>query len=75
MPASGASRWRTGCPERSGIRRAAEYVGLWLKSVGHESLFFWYVAAVAALVLAASAWMPDTRTKGYLDGSGEIESD
>jgi MFS family permease len=52
----------------------AEYVGLWLKSVGHESVFFWYVAGMAALVLAASVWMPDTRTKGYLDGSGEIEA-
>jgi MHS family alpha-ketoglutarate permease-like MFS transporter len=51
----------------------AEYVALWLKSVEHESLFFWYVAGMAALVLAASVWMPDTRTKGYLDGSGEIE--
>jgi metabolite-proton symporter len=53
----------------------AEYVALWLKSVGHESLFFWYVAGMAALVLAVSVWMPDTRTKGYLDGSGQIETD
>jgi MHS family alpha-ketoglutarate permease-like MFS transporter len=53
----------------------AEYVALWLKSVGHESFFFWYVAGMAALVLAVSVWMPDTRTKGYLDGSGQIETD
>jgi MFS family permease len=52
----------------------AEYVALWLKSIGHESHFFWYVAGMAALVFAASVWMPDTRTKGYLDGSGQIEA-
>jgi hypothetical protein len=33
------------------------------------------VAGMAALVLAVSVWMPDTRTKGYLDGSGQIETD
>jgi MHS family alpha-ketoglutarate permease-like MFS transporter len=53
----------------------AEYVALWLKSAGHESAFFWYVAAMAAIALAAAVWMPDTRTKGYLEGTGEIESD
>jgi MFS family permease len=52
----------------------AEYIALWLKSVESESLFFWYVAGMAALVLAVSVWMPDTRTKGYLDGSGQIET-
>jgi hypothetical protein len=28
---------------------------------------------MAAVAFAASLWMPDTRTKGYLDGSGEVE--
>ena len=51
----------------------AEYVALWLKSAGHESLFFWYVAGMAALGLAASIWMPDTRTRGYLEGTGNLE--
>jgi MHS family alpha-ketoglutarate permease-like MFS transporter len=52
----------------------AEYVALWIKSAGYESLFFWYVAVMAALALAASIWMPDTRTRGYLDGTGQIEN-
>jgi metabolite-proton symporter len=52
----------------------AEYVALWIKSAGYESLFFWYVAVMAALALAASIWMPDTRIRGYLDGTGQIEN-
>src|SRR3954468_16880185 len=52
----------------------AEYVALWIKSAGYESLFFWYVAVMAALALAPSIWMPDTRTRGYLDGTGQIEN-
>jgi metabolite-proton symporter len=50
----------------------AEYVALSLKSAGHETVFFWYVAAMALVALIASLWMPDTRTRGYLDGDGRI---
>src|SRR4051795_11698540 len=50
----------------------AEYVALWLKSAGFESLFFRYVAIMAGIALAASIWMPDTRTRGYLEGTGQI---
>jgi MHS family alpha-ketoglutarate permease-like MFS transporter len=50
----------------------AEYVALSLKSAGHETVFFWYVAAMALVALIASLWMPDTRTRGYLDGDGSI---
>jgi hypothetical protein len=42
------------------------------KSAGHETVFFWYVAAMALVALIASLWMPDTRTRGYLDGDGSI---
>ncbi|GGY88893.1 MFS family transporter [Pseudoduganella plicata] len=44
----------------------AEYVALLFKSNGHESAFFWYVAAVCAVALAASWIMPDSRRHGYL---------
>jgi MHS family alpha-ketoglutarate permease-like MFS transporter len=44
----------------------AEYVALLFKAKGHESLFFWYVAAICALALAASWIMPDSRRHGYL---------
>ncbi len=50
----------------------AEYVALSMKSAGYETIFFWYVAAMAFVAFLASLWMPDTRTKGYLDGSGQI---
>src|SRR4051794_9482329 len=50
----------------------AEFVALWLKSAGYESLFFWYVAALAFVALIASIRMPDPRTNGYLEGSGKI---
>ena len=47
----------------------AEYVGLWFKSVGQEWLFPWYVTALCAVALIASLAMPDTRKRGYLEGS------
>ncbi|MGN7123810.1 MFS family transporter [Methylorubrum thiocyanatum] len=50
----------------------AEYVALSFKNYGNESLFFWYVAAMAAVAFAASLWMPDTRKYGYLDGNGRL---
>jgi len=50
----------------------AEFVALSLKSQGIEYLFFWYVAVMAFVALVASIWMPDTRTNGYLEGSGRI---
>lgn len=44
----------------------AEYVGLWFKNRGIETIFFWYVTAVAAVGLIAVLFMPDNRTSGYL---------
>lgn len=39
----------------------AEYIALWLKSVGHEALFFWYVAGCIAVSLLVYTLMRDTR--------------
>ncbi|TAL04615.1 MAG: MFS transporter [Rhodospirillaceae bacterium] len=39
----------------------AEYVALWLKSVGRESLYFWYVSGCIAVSLAVYLTMHDTR--------------
>lgn len=52
----------------------AEYVALWFKSVGLEEWFAWYVTALVAVALAAALWMPDTRKRGYLDGTGKVET-
>jgi MFS transporter, MHS family, dicarboxylic acid transporter PcaT len=52
----------------------AEYVALWLRSLGIESYFFIYVGILAVIGFAASALMPDLRKHGYLDGDGAIES-
>jgi hypothetical protein len=43
-----------------------------LQSSGYETVFFWYVAAMALVALIASLWMPDTRKRGYLEGDGRI---
>jgi MHS family alpha-ketoglutarate permease-like MFS transporter len=51
----------------------AEYVALSFKASGREEWFAWYVTVLAAVALAASLWMPDTRTRGYLEGSGQVE--
>ncbi|HEY4319168.1 MAG TPA: MFS family transporter [Herbaspirillum sp.] len=43
---------------------SAEYVALGLKSLGHESAFFWYVSAMMAIAFAVSFRLP--RTARYL---------
>lgn len=50
----------------------AEYVALWFKSVGVETYFFWYVAAMLCISLASVLAMPDLRQRGYLEGDGRI---
>lgn len=45
----------------------AEYIALWLKSIGHESWFFWYVTVCIGLSLIVYVSMPDTKTQSCLD--------
>ncbi|MNL69475.1 Alpha-ketoglutarate permease [compost metagenome] len=51
----------------------AEYVALMLKSMGIESYFFYYVAALVCVTFIAAVLMPDLRKHGYLDGTGTVE--
>ena len=44
----------------------AELVALWLKSIGMESTFYWYVTAMCAIALAVSFRMRDPSKEGYL---------
>ena len=39
---------------------SAEYLALWLKGIGHERWFYWYVTATIALSLVAYVRMRDT---------------
>jgi MHS family alpha-ketoglutarate permease-like MFS transporter len=43
----------------------AEYIALWLKSVGHEAWFSWYVTFLVVLGLIASFALPDGKEIGY----------
>ena len=45
---------------------SAEYVALWLKSIGMESTFFWYVTIMCGIALVAAITMPDTRRQGHM---------
>jgi len=45
---------------------SAEYVALWFKSIGYESIFFWYVTVMCGIALVAAITMPDTRRQGLL---------
>ena len=45
---------------------SAEYVALWFKSIGSESIFFWYVTGMCAIALIAAITMPDTRREGHM---------
>jgi len=45
----------------------AEYVALYLKSIGHEAAFYWYVTACIGVSLAVYALMRDTRDHSAMD--------
>ncbi|SAP34781.1 major facilitator superfamily metabolite/H(+) symporter [Caballeronia udeis] len=45
---------------------SAEYVALFLKSVGSESTFYWYVTALCAISGIVSLRMRDSSKEGYL---------
>jgi MHS family alpha-ketoglutarate permease-like MFS transporter len=45
---------------------SAEYVALWLKSIGVETMFFWYVTAMCAIAGLVSLRMRDPSKEGYL---------
>ncbi|WP_199540062.1 MFS family transporter [Paraburkholderia kururiensis] len=45
---------------------SAEYVALWLKQAGSESMFYWYVTAMCALAGIVSLRMRDPSVEGYL---------
>lgn len=47
---------------------SAEYVALWLKNVGHEMWFYWYVTLGILLSLIMFLFMKDTRTNNKIDG-------
>lgn len=45
----------------------AEYCALWLKRLGHESYFYWYVAATAFITLVTYVGATDSRRTSRID--------
>ena len=45
----------------------AEYIALWLKNIGRESWFYWYVTGCIAISLAVYLTMQDTRRRNLSD--------
>jgi MHS family alpha-ketoglutarate permease-like MFS transporter len=45
----------------------AEYIALWLKQAGHESLFYWYVTGTILLSLLVYVFMRDTRKHSRIE--------
>ncbi|KAM9867102.1 Alpha-ketoglutarate permease [Leucobacter aridicollis] len=45
----------------------AEYIALWLKSIGHEELFYFYVAACCALGFLVYFFMGETSRSSHID--------
>ena len=48
----------------------AEYLALWFKNAGHESFFFWYVAACVLVSLVVYATMWETSRRSELERVG-----
>ncbi len=40
----------------------AEYIALWLKNIGHEQWFYWYITICIAISLMVYIFMTDTKT-------------
>ncbi|MGW6861308.1 MFS transporter [Streptomyces xanthophaeus] len=51
----------------------AEYVALWFKSHGRESMFFWYVSGCALVSLVTYVLMPDTRNTALSRAEAEAD--
>jgi len=49
----------------------AEYIALWFKQAGHESLFFWYVTAAIGIALFTYGKLPETRWKSAIGGTSQ----
>ena len=49
---------------------SAEYVALYLKEIGHETVFYWYVTACIFVSLLVYALMRETRHSGTMDHAG-----
>jgi MHS family alpha-ketoglutarate permease-like MFS transporter len=52
----------------------AEYVALWFKNSGHETMFFWYVSGCALVSLVTYVLMPDTRHAALSRAEAEADS-
>jgi len=46
---------------------SAEYVAFWFKSIGHESVFYWYATLVIACTLLVAVFMRDTKKVSAID--------
>ena len=46
----------------------SEYAALWLKSVGNEALYFWYVTGGIGVALIAFLMLPDTKKTSLIAG-------
>lgn len=45
----------------------AEYIALYFKNIGHESLFYWYVTVCILISLTVYAVVRDTKNTSYID--------
>ena len=52
----------------------AEYLALWMKTLGHESWYFWYVTACIAMSLVVYATMPETQRAMEADDADVLSS-
>lgn len=53
----------------------AEYVALWFKNSGHETMFFWYVSGCALISLVTYLLMPDTRNAALSRAEADSDAD
>lgn len=53
----------------------AEYVALWFKNSGHETMFFWYVSGCALISLVTYVLMPDTRNAALSRAEAEADDE
>jgi MHS family alpha-ketoglutarate permease-like MFS transporter len=50
---------------------SAEYIALWLKEMGHESAFYWYITGCIFFSLLVYVFMKDTKSTSRMNEDGD----
>src|SRR3989344_2209067 len=57
----------TSAKNSNSARESAEYISLWLKDIGHEAWFYWYITGCVVISLLVYVLMRETKSHSEMD--------